>query len=43
MSLALQKYFRPVLTMNRRVMVGGGVLGLALAAESLMTFLGPLA
>lgn len=43
MSLAIQKYFGPVLTMNRRVMVGGGVLALVLTTESLMTLLGHLA
>jgi hypothetical protein len=40
-SQALQKYFEPVMTMNRRVLIGGGVLGLILAAESVLALIGP--
>jgi hypothetical protein len=42
-SQALQKYLEPVITMNRRVLVGGGVLGLILVAESVLALIGPLA
>lgn len=43
MTQAIQKYFEPLVTMNRRVAVGGGVLALVLISESALAFIGPFA
>ncbi|WP_380784477.1 hypothetical protein [Sphingomonas sp. R86520] len=43
MTQAFQKYFEPLITMNRRISIGGGVLALILIGEGAMSFIKPFA
>ncbi|WP_156143720.1 hypothetical protein [Sphingomonas taxi] len=43
MHTAIQTLLRPIITMNRRVSIGGAVLSLLVAGEIAMTLFRPLA
>lgn len=40
---AIQKYVEPLIAMNRRISIGGGVLALLLVGESALAFVRPFA
>jgi len=42
MHTAIQTFFKPIIAMNPRVSIGGGVLSLLIASEIAMTLLRPL-
>lgn len=43
MTQAFQKYFEPLIIMNRRISIGGGVLALVLIGEGAMSIMKPFA
>ena len=43
MTQAIHRYFDPLIAMNRRVSIGGGVLALILQGKSALAFLRPFA
>lgn len=43
MTQAFQKYFEPLITMNRRISIGGSVLALILIGEGCLSFMKPFA
>lgn len=43
MTHAIQKCFEPLITMNRRFSIGGGMLALILLSEGALAFVRPFA
>ena len=42
MHHTIHKYFEPLITMNRRISIGGGVLALILIGEGAISLMRPL-